>query len=290
MSDRVILAVKYTPATAPGLARRAVSGFLRYVQYRDKHAETAEAPAEPRVGGLLKYVAYRDQGAQEGRLFGPEGTAGDQERRAFGDFVARSLKGSKPQLSRDGRGELIDRRRAVYRFVLSPEHADGLDLRQLTRAAIGRLEADSSGGGLRWIAAEHRNTAHPHVHIVLAGMRQTGPGEYRSLVLSPRRLAGMKEELMHEIQRQRGANPRRHEEAPSAVQPRLAVHRRPIAAAPPTPPGQKGTAVRMPARRQVHRRGALSASALLRAAARRYRWKLQRQTEEERRRTREVSR
>jgi len=118
----------HTPASAPSLAQRSVGGFLRYIQHRDKHAELAQAPPEPRVGGLLKYVAYRDQGAQQGRLFGPEGTAGNQERREFGAFVARSLKGSKPQLSR-AKGEPIDRRRAVYRFVLSPEHAEGLDLR-----------------------------------------------------------------------------------------------------------------------------------------------------------------
>ena len=287
MSDRVILAVKYTPAAAPSLARRAVSGFLRYVQYRDKHAETDEAPPGPRVGGLLKYVAYRDQGAREGRLFGPPGTVGNQQRREFGDYVARSLNGSKPQLSRDAKGELIDRRRAVYRFVLSPEHAEGLDLRRLTRAAIGRLETDSGANGLRWIAAEHRNTAHPHVHIVLAGIRQTGPDQYRSLVLSPRRLAGMKEELMLEIQRQRGANPRQSEQPRASARPRLTAHPRPIPAA---LPGLKTPSVRAHSRPQVHRRFTLSASALLRAAARRYRWRLQRQVEDERRRAREVSR
>ncbi len=287
MSDRVILAVKYTPASAPSVAQRAVGGFLRYVQYRDKHADPADAPPEPRVGGLLKYVAYRDQGAPEGRLFGPEGTVGDQQRREFGDFVARSLKGSKPQVSCGASGGLIDRRRAVYRFVLSPEHAEGLDLRRLTRAAIGRLETDSGADGLRWIAAEHRNTAHPHVHIVLAGMWQTAPDQYRSLVLNPRRLAAMKEELMLEIQRQRGANPRQPEQPRGSARPRLTVHGRPVPAA---LPGLKTPSIRAHSRPRVHRRVTLSASALLRAAARRYRWRLQRQVEEEQRRAREVSR
>ncbi|MBJ7601684.1 MAG: hypothetical protein JF888_00560 [Candidatus Dormibacteraeota bacterium] len=293
MADRVILAVKYTPASAPSLVRRAVGGFLRYVQYRDKHAETEVAPADPRVGGLLKYVAYRDQGAPQGRLFGPDGTAGNQERRDFGDFVARSFKGSKPHISRDARGELIDRRRAVYRFVLSPEHAEGLDLRQLTKTAVSRLEADTGGSALRWIAAEHRNTAHPHVHIVLAGMTETGPDQYRSLVLNRRRLAAMKEELMLEIQRQRGANCRQPQVPGAAIRPQLAAHPRPVAAALPAlqaRPAPKAPSVRTPSRPLVHRRGTLSAAALLRAAARRYRWRLERQAEEERRRGREVSR
>ncbi len=287
MADRVILAVKYTPASAPSLARRAVGGFLRYVQYRDKHAESQLAPAEPRVGGLLKYVAYRDQGAQEGRLFGPEGTAGNQERREFADFVARSIKDSKPQLSPDATGELVDHRRAVYRFVLSPEHAEGLDLRQLTRAALSRLESDTGADGLHWIAAEHRNTAHPHVHIVLAGMRQTAPDRYESLVLNARRLAGMKEALVLEIQRQRGANPRRQKAPQSSVGPRLAGHPQPVAAA---LPRLWAPSARRHFRPTVPRRGALSASALLRAAARRYRWRLQRQIEDERRHAREASR
>ncbi len=295
MSDRVILAVKYTPASAPSRVRRAVGGFLRYVQYRDKHAETEVAHAEPRVGGLLKYVAYRDRGAPQGRLFGPEGTAGNQERRDFGDFVARSLKGSKPHVSRDAMGELIDRRRAVYRFVLSPEHADGLDLRQLTRAAVSRLESETGGSPLRWIAAEHHNTAHPHVHIVLAGMRETGPDQYRSLVLNRRRLAGMKEELMLEIQRQRGANCRQPQVPRTAIRPQFAAHRSVAAALPALParparPAMKAPLVRTHSRPQVHRRSTLTAAALLRAAARRYRWRLERQVEEERRRGREASR
>jgi len=287
VSDRVILAVKYTPASAPGLVRRAVGGFLRYVQYRDKHPEPQAARADPRVGRLLKYVAYRDQGAPQGRLFGPEGTAGNQERRDFADFVARSLKGSKPQVSRNDKGDLLDRRRAVYRFVLSPEHADGLDLRQLTRAAIGRLEADSGGGALRWIAAEHRNTAHPHVHIVLAGLREAGPDHYRSLVLNRQRLAGMKEALMLEIQRQRGANPRQPDDPRAKVRPRLAAHFGPHPVAPAVP---NTSSVRRRLRPHGHRSGAPAASALLRAAARRYRWRLQRQVEDERRRTREGAR
>jgi len=287
VSDRAILAVKYTPASAPGLVRRAVGGFLRYVQYRDKHPEPQAAPADPRVGGLLKYVAYRDQGAPQGRLFGPEGAAGNQERRDFADFVARSLRGSKPQIARNEKGDLVDRRRAVYRFVLSPEHADGLDLRQLTGASVRRLEADSGGSALSWIAAEHRNTAHPHVHMVLAGLREAGPDQYRSLVLDRQRLAGMKEALMLEIQRQRGATPRQPDEPRAKVRPRLAAHLGPH---PPAPAVPNAPSVRRRSRPHGHRGGAPAASALLRAAARRYRWRLQRQVEEERRHTREGAR
>lgn len=205
MSDRCILAVKFTPAAAPAALRKAVGGFMRYVQYRDKHADSPE-PAEatdPKVSGLLKYVAYRDRAAEAGRLFGPAGEAGDTERRQLATFVARGIGASRPQMAMVD-GKLADRRRAVYRFVLSPERAAGLDLRRLTEAAIQRLERESQVEGLRWIAAEHRNTAHPHVHLVLAAVRETSPGKFRGFVLTPRRLAAMKDELTLEISRQRG--------------------------------------------------------------------------------------
>ena len=202
MSDRCILAVKFTPAAAPAVLRKAVGGFMRYVQYRDKHADSLEAVADPKVSGLLKYVAYRDQATEAGRLFGPDGPAGDAERRQLAAYVARGIAATRPQMVVVD-GKPFDRRRAVYRFLLSPERATGLDLRRLTDAAIGRLERESQLTGLRWMAAEHRNTAHPHVHLVLAGVREVSPGRFRGFVLTPRRLAAMKEELTLEIARQR---------------------------------------------------------------------------------------
>jgi len=205
LSDRCILAVKFTHAAAPAALRKAVGSFMRYVQYRDKHADSPDSDTStaPKVSGLLKYVAYRDKATEAGRLFGPEGAAGDPERRQLAAFVARGIAATKPQMVMVD-GKLTDRRRAVYRFVLSPEHARGLDLRRLTEAAVQRLERESQVSGLRWMAAEHRNTAHPHVHLVLAGVREFSPGQFRGFVLTPGRLAAMKDELTLEISRQRG--------------------------------------------------------------------------------------
>jgi hypothetical protein len=205
LSDRCILAVKFTPAAPPAALRKAVGGFMRYVQYRDRHADSPDPGAGPdtKVSGLLKYVAHRDRATEAGRLFGPEGPAGDAERRQLAAFVARGIGATKPQRVMVD-GKLVDRRRAVYRFVLSPEHAQGLDLRRLTEAAVRRLERESQVSGLRWMAAEHRNTFHPHVHLVLAGVREISPGQFRGFVLTPRRLAAMKDELTLEIPRQRG--------------------------------------------------------------------------------------
>lgn len=201
MSERCILAVRFTPAGTLGQVRKAVGGFLRYVQHRDLHPADKPAGQSTQVAGLLKYVAYRDQASARAELLGPSGTLGSSERKAFAAYVVRSLEDSLPQLylSRDG---LVDRRRAVYRIVISPERAQGLDLRELTTAAVRRLEKEAAVEGIRWMAAIHRNTAHPHVHLVIAGMRRQGQG-FARLDLTKPRLAAMKEQLVLEIGRQR---------------------------------------------------------------------------------------
>jgi len=231
VSDRCVLSVKWTAAGTTGV--KAVGGFLRYIHYRDKHPDSRDAPKSESVSGLLKYVAYRDRATSTGRLFGPGGPAGDDERRDLARFVREGLESTRPQLT-SVEGKTVDRRRSVYRFVLSPERAEGLDLQQLTRAAVDRLERESQVCGLRWIAAEHRNTAHPHVHIVLAGVREEAPGRYRGFVLTPRRLAAMKDELTLEIARQRGLE----RAAPTSAQP-LASQAPPLPAATQPRAGEK---------------------------------------------------
>ncbi len=203
MSERCIVAVRFTGAGSASQVRKAVGGFLRYVQHRDLHPkEQAAIAAKPEVAGLLKYVAYRDQAAARAELFGPGGSLGSSERKAFAAFVLRSIEQSRPQLYRARSGEQLDRRRAVYRMVISPERAEGLDLRQLTTAAVSRLEREVGEGGLQWMAAIHRNTAHPHVHLVIAGMRETEGGFARVDLTKPR-LAVIKQAVALEIQRQR---------------------------------------------------------------------------------------
>ncbi len=191
-STRAILSVQYTPASAT--VGKAVGGFLRYVHYRD-HLQRGEESRG--VSGLVRYVAYRDQASPHGRLFTRDGIAGDRDRRELVSFVRRSLESTS-------RGQVdIGRVRAVYRFVLSPEDARGLDLRQLARETMGQLERDANGVP-PWIAAEHRNTAHPHVHIVMAARREVSPGHFRGVQVTRQRLARMKATMGLEIERQRG--------------------------------------------------------------------------------------
>ncbi len=195
--------MEFDPATSGSQVRRAVGGFLRYIQHRDLHSATKLERSAPDVAGLVKYVAYRDKASNRAELFGPDGSLGTKGRKDFVDFVTRSIRGSEPQLFRTRAGDLMDRRRAVSRFLISPESAQGLDLQLLARTAVSRLESDIGASGLRWIAAIHRNTPHHHVHLVLAGMRFDAAGRYRRVDITKQRLAAIKEALVLEIERQR---------------------------------------------------------------------------------------
>src|ERR1700687_3735021 len=140
--ERCFVKVQFDPGATGGQVRRAVGGFLRYTQHRDLHPAPNAARPTPEVAGLLKYVAYRDSASSRAELFGPQGSVGTPERKAFVGFVARSIEVSQPQIFRTRAGLLMDRRRLVSRFFISPESASGLDLQRLTRAAVSRLESE----------------------------------------------------------------------------------------------------------------------------------------------------
>ncbi|HXJ47523.1 MAG TPA: hypothetical protein VNF91_00010, partial [Candidatus Acidoferrum sp.] len=116
----------------------------------------------------------------------------------------RSTNGLAPKWVEKSDGKREDRQRAAYTFVLSPEDWRGLDLRNLARVAMKQLEADAGTGGIGpWIAAEHRNTAHHHVHIVLAARRELEPGRFQTVLITRARLQRVKDAIAREIDRQR---------------------------------------------------------------------------------------
>lgn len=193
-SNRAVLWVNRTHASAS--IGNTVGEFLRYIHYRDPIQRGEDGHGLP---GLVRYVAHRDQASPAGRLFTRERNVGDLERRALVGFVRRSLEAvPAPVLERKW-----SRVTAAYRFVVSPEDARGLDLRRLTREIMRQLEQDA-GYLPRWIAAEHRNTAHPHIHIVMSARREVAPGEFRGIEITRGRLARMKATMSREIELQRG--------------------------------------------------------------------------------------
>jgi hypothetical protein len=281
VTERCVIKVEFDPATSGTPVRRAVSGFVRYIQHRDLHP--TPKPSAPAVAGLVKYVAYRDQASSRAELFGPHGSVGTPERKAFVAFVASSIEGSQPQTFRTRAELLIDRRRLVSRFFISPEFASGLDLQRLTRAAVSRLESEMGVRDLRWIAAIHRNTAHHHAHLVLAGMRPDGMGGFARVDITKPRLAAMKEAVSLEIERQRA------ERTPSlnAVELSKPVAILRPAASSSDPAARAPEEVAMPGRGRHHDQGRrvlplpLTASVIaLRAVARRYQRQMARELED----------
>ena len=64
--------------------------------------------------------------------------------------------------------------RHQFRFIVSPEDGAELsDLTAYTRDLMGRMEADL-GTRLDWVAVNHYNTGHPHVHVIVRGKDDLG--------------------------------------------------------------------------------------------------------------------
>jgi type IV secretory pathway VirD2 relaxase len=61
-----------------------------------------------------------------------------------------------------------------FRFIVSPEDgADLMDLTAHTRDLMSRIESDL-GTKLDWVAVNHYNTGHPHVHVIVRGKDDLG--------------------------------------------------------------------------------------------------------------------
>ena len=201
-SNYSILKLGYKPVSVAGGVRKAVGGFLRYLQFRK---QPMEHEAQGGLDAHLRYLAHRDRTSPGGRVFGREGALTSGDRRRLVEYVARSTHGLSAKWVKGRNGELEDRQRAVYEMVISPDDWQGLDLRRIARAAMTQLEADAGVGGIGpWFAAEHHNTDHHHVQIVLAARREVAPGKFSTLLITRARLQRMKEALWREIERQRG--------------------------------------------------------------------------------------
>src|SRR5271155_4362202 len=61
----------------------------------------------------------------------------------------------------------------LWRFIVSPEDASRLDLREHVRGLVEQMERDL-GTKLQWIAIDHHNTDDAHVHLLVRGVREDG--------------------------------------------------------------------------------------------------------------------
>jgi len=123
-------------------------------------------------GAVIKARVVRHSGRSA-----PLGTHLDYLRR---DGVTRD--GDKARLFGPGDGEADGRAfaerceddRHHFRFIVSPDDAlEMSDLRSFTNDLVGQMEKDF-GTRLDWVAVDHWNTEHPHVHLIVRGVRDDG--------------------------------------------------------------------------------------------------------------------
>lgn len=110
-----------------------------------------------RGGNLPTHLAYlRREGVtrdgEKAKLFGPGGD--ELDAREFADRC------------KDDRHH--------FRFIVSPDDAlEIADLRTFTRDLVNHMEQDL-GTRLDWVAVDHWNTEHPHIHLIVRGVRDDG--------------------------------------------------------------------------------------------------------------------
>jgi type IV secretory pathway VirD2 relaxase len=108
------------------------------------------APLAAHLGYLRREGVTRD--GEKARLFGPE--TEDADPKAF--------------------AERCEKDRHHFRFIVSPEDAaDMADLKGYTHELVGQMEKDL-GTKLDWVAVDHWNTQHPHVHVIVRGVADDG--------------------------------------------------------------------------------------------------------------------
>jgi len=129
--------------SAPGMRRVVVK--TRYVQNASRHGK---------AGAHLRYI-QRDGTSRDGERGQLYSAAEDL---ADGDAFLERGKEDRHQ----------------FRFIVSPE--DGADLTNLTahtRDLMRQIETDL-GTKLDWVAVNHYNTGHPHVHVIVRGKDDLG--------------------------------------------------------------------------------------------------------------------
>jgi type IV secretory pathway VirD2 relaxase len=63
--------------------------------------------------------------------------------------------------------------RLMWSFIVSPEDANRIDLRQHVCELVAGMERDL-GTWLEWVAIDHHNTDDAHVHLLVRGVREDG--------------------------------------------------------------------------------------------------------------------
>lgn len=142
-------------ASAPATRSRTSLSFRRVVVKARVVKMTAYG-----VGAAKLHLRYLDR----------EGTSKDNEKENFYDKENSDISRTDIEAVREGEPH-------QFRFIVSPEDAERLDLTDYTKSLMNQVETDL-GRKLDWKAINHYNTDNPHTHIVVSGLDKKGEEVY----------------------------------------------------------------------------------------------------------------
>ncbi len=166
---------------APMIWATAFKAVMRYGRMHGK------ARAGKRSSGASRPTSHRFHQRSAVRVTYSRNTVKGQWR-AHGRYIAResATREKAPGGSGfDGHNESVDvvarldswqrdGDERMWKFIVSPEFGDRIDLQRLTRELIHRVENNLGESELEWTAVAHYNTEHPHVHVALRGVNRQG--------------------------------------------------------------------------------------------------------------------
>jgi type IV secretory pathway VirD2 relaxase len=157
------------------------NGFKLLMHYARSSRKTSNRGAGGKGKGTRPYhqrcairVTYlknriRGQWRAHGRYLARESATFENDAKAVGFNRDSSGVDIASQLENwQGAGDEL-----LWKIIVSPEFGDRVDLSRLTCDLIKQMEKDLATG-LEWVAVEHHNTEHPHVHMVVRGIRSDG--------------------------------------------------------------------------------------------------------------------
>ncbi|MEQ1516124.1 MAG: DUF3363 domain-containing protein [Usitatibacteraceae bacterium] len=142
-----------------GKGQRATIQANRFITSRSRGAviKARVVRTSGRGSSLATHLTYlRREGVtrdgEKAQLFGPDSDRIDPK-----DFAER-----------------CEGDRHHFRFIVSPDDATELsDLKRFTRNLVAQMEKDLDSK-LDWAGAAHWNTEHPHIHLIVRGVRDDG--------------------------------------------------------------------------------------------------------------------
>jgi hypothetical protein len=132
-----------------------------YISARDRQSRgKGKPPKLAAVGRALAHVKYIQHRPGEDRLEGGREFFDDSEEGLDSNDLRKAIK------------ELKDSRVVVHKITLAPE-INPEDKKQFTREVMEQLGREK-GLDLKWMAVEHNNTDHHHIHVVVLGKDKNG--------------------------------------------------------------------------------------------------------------------